>query len=167
MKEVERKFLIKFLPLEFKAQGDKLITQHYIINKNKFNLRLRLIKTEISENYTLTLKTGKGIVRREFEVSINKRIYNYLKRFAKETFILKERKSFHALGLFKNKKKEVYVLVLKVEIDKFLKPEELQLVEIEFPNRKSAEEFVLFDWLGKEVTNNLNFYNSNMVKNEK
>ena len=62
--EIERKFLVK-LPEDIK--GGEFIEQGYIIALKFIELRVRYK----SKKYTMTLKIGQGITRKEYEWKIN------------------------------------------------------------------------------------------------
>ena len=52
---------------------------------------------------------------------------------------------------------------LKIELDIFTYPEGLVLAEVEFPDRRLAEAFVMPDMFKEDVTEDPRYHNSNMI----
>ena len=152
-KEIERKFLVrkKHLPKNY----DKIekIKQGYIFNEKKGILRIR----EKDNIYILTikLKTNKIEERTEIEKELTKEEFEILwNSIDDKNKIIKTRKIINnpdgtkwEIDFFHNLK------------DKY---ENLILAEIELNNSK--QKFKKPKWLYKEVTNNLEYYNNNLIK---
>lgn len=147
-KEIERKFLVKYLPANFDANYYDVICQYYLSVLRNEEIRIR----KINKNYILTVKTGEGLVRNEFEVLISEEAFN---RLAANhiSAIFKQR---HYVQLDKN---------LVAEIDIYLSHQDgLQIVEVEFSDEIQAVNFTIPSWFGEEVTGNSQFSNRNLHK---
>lgn len=133
--EIERKFLLNN---EFFAYPEKIpevscwtIEQGYLINNDSQEVRIRC---ENKEDYYITLKTGTGIIRQEFEYKINTRnsvnVYHDLQSCAYK--ITKTR----------------YFTEDDWEIDIFSgRLEGLVMAEFEFKTLKAAQTLVIPEWL--------------------
>ncbi len=144
--EIERKFLIDELPKHLDLAGKKIIEQGYISTSPVIRIR------RSNDEYILTIK-GKGLVEREeFELFIEKNEYEDLKKKLEYNIIKKTR------YIYKDKKYTYEV----DEFDGHLKG--LLLAEIEFQNKKEADDFTPEAWLGKEVSNDPSYQNSNLCK---
>ncbi len=147
--EIERKFLVSnldFLELSFEK---KFIQQGYLSSDKNRTIRIR-----ISQNTAYLTIKGKsdvsGIKRHEWEYEIPLDEARELMDLCGEGVITKYR-YFHKIGSH------------IVEIDEFLGENEgLYLAEIELKNEQ--ESFEKPSYLGKEVTGNLRYYNSNLSK---
>ena len=150
MLEIERKFLVKSDAFKTLAFAKNAIAQGYLNSNPERTVRVR-IKGEIG---FITIK-GKGnesgTTRFEWE---------------KEIPIL-EAKSLLNLcekGLLEKIRHEVKVGQHVFEVDEFFGENEgLIVAEIELKNEN--EPFEKPDWLGKEVTNNTQYYNSALSLN--
>ena len=140
--EIERKFLVKYMP---NIEGCKkfYIKQGYI----SINPVLRV--RQINEKYIFTFK-GKGdIQRQEIEREINKDEFDNLWLKIEGEPIIKTR---YIILLDNN---------LKAELDIYegnLKG--FKNVEVEFNSIKEAEDFNPPDWFGKDITKNIKYTNA-------
>lgn len=147
--EIERKFLIENFPLD-KCESSKLISQAYILT-GEHEVRVRSVD---NERFYLTEKMGRGILRQEYEKEILKDEYLRLCKMVKGRTILKQRYFYRLPN------------DLIAEVDVYLeKGKKLKTVEVEFPNLKSAEEFIPPKWFGKEVTGNKKYSNAYLSEN--
>lgn len=141
--EIERKYLLKYLPENYDKYPSHLIEQTYISLSNPEH-RIRK-KDDI---YYETFK-GEGDISRsedEKEIDINK--YNELLNKKISRTIYKKR---YMIPLNNN-------LIAELNIyEKDLKG--LFLIEVEFSNIEEANRFIEPDWFLSEVTNDIRFKN--------
>lgn len=150
MTEIERKFLVK--SDEFKKQADKkkLIVQAYLNTHPERTIRIR-----INDNKAFITIKGKssqdGLTRFEWEKEIPLDEAKKLLQICEPGKIEKYR--YHVRA-----GKHTY------EIDEFLEDNDgLVLAEIEL--EEEDEQFEKPEWLGTEVTGNLDYYNSKLIEN--
>lgn len=161
--EIERKFLINKLPENLSSYQCLNIEQAYLCTDPVVRIRRQ------NEDYYLTYK-GKGLmVREEYNLPLNKEAYLHLLSKADGNIISKKR---YLLPLLKPVFAEGYrvpdhsdaSLNLKIELDIFDPPfAPLMLAEVEFPTEEMANAFLPPAWLGKDVTNDRAYHNSNMA----
>jgi adenylate cyclase len=149
-KEIERKFLVKgdFKPFVTK---ETRITQGYLSSIPERTVRVRIK----GENGFITIKgigNESGASRFEWEKEIPVSEVNELLKLCepgvidKTRFIVPEKTG------------------LKFEVDEFYGDNQgLTVAEIELPSE--GIDFVKPDWLGKEVTGDVRYYNSMLMKN--
>lgn len=150
MTEIERKFLVK--SDDFKEQSSKRISivQAYLNTHPKRTIRIRIN----DKDAFLTIK-GKssedGLTRFEWEKRIPVEEARELLKICEPGKIEKYR--YHVSA-----GKHTY------EIDEFMGENQgLVLAEIEL--EEEEDKFEKPEWLGKEVTGNLDYYNSNLIAN--
>jgi CYTH domain-containing protein len=134
MIEIERKFLVKSLPAEM--PGGLTILQGYIAYDEHMEVRIR----QYGDKHTLTVKEGRGLMRRETEVDISAAQFRALWP-ATEGRRLEKVRSKIACGAF------------QVEVDSYqrdLAP--LVVAEVEFSSVAESEGFEKPEFLGDEVT---------------
>lgn len=145
--EIERKFLVdKTLWQKVKPKDGATIIQGYLQKKPEKTVRIRV------KNNTgfITIK-GKttGVSRLEFEYQIpvadaKEMIHTFCDRYIEKTRYIVKYKGF------------------SWEVDEFLSPKKgLILAEIELPDEN--QEFLLPNWVEKEVSGDAQYYNSNMI----
>lgn len=149
MQEIERKFLVKSDDFKNQASEKILFIQAYLNTDPERTIRIRIsgdhafmtIKGKSSEN---------GLSRFEWEKEI-------AMTDAQELLDLCEP------GKIKKNRYLIHVGDHTYEVDEFLEDNKgLILAEIELESEK--ESFEKPDWLGEEVTGNLNYYNSNLIR---
>jgi len=148
MQEIERKFLVKNEDYKLDAHKILHIFQAYLNRDPQRTVRVRI------QNNTgfITIKgksNASGTTRFEWEKEIPVEDAQKLMTIAEPGIIEKVR----------------YIIPLdnglQFEVDEFLGEQAgLTLAEIELPDENTS--FPLPDWLGKEVTGQKEFYNSNM-----
>ena len=142
--EIERRFLVKYLPDLSDAEKADIV--QYYLNDNVTRLR------RMNDEYILTQKSGSGLMRTEIEYSIDKSQFDNLKIGAK-TFITKTR-YFYPLDN------------LTCEIDIFNgKFDGIIIAEIEFATIEQAKSYTPPDFLGAEITLDKKLSNKQMSKN--
>ncbi len=144
--EIEKKFLIKRIPIEQITHSEN-INQGYIVSDEKKVIRVR----EKGDDYFITIKGNKiGISRFEFE-------YKIPKSDALELF-----KNFCEIGLIKKTRHYVEYHGHIWEIDEFHADNEgLIVAEIEL--KSENEEFDIPNWVSREVTSDPKYYNMNLT----
>jgi CYTH domain-containing protein len=146
--EIERKFLVKKeVWEEIKKPEPFDILQGYLTNEKEKTIRVRI------KNKTafLTIKGAtEGITRQEFEYEIPLTDAQLLLKNFCSKFINKKRYEIEHQGQL-------------WEVDEFEHPNKgLILAEIEL--KHEAEKIVLPKWVDKEVSDNPEYFNSNMLK---
>lgn len=149
MIEIERKFLVKSFDFKEEAFKSTRIIQGFL-NTNKE----RTVRIRIKHNQGfITVKgqsTKDGLSRFEWEKEISKEEAKALLNLCEPGIIDKMRYEIKA-------KNHTF------EVDEFLGNNEgLVIAEIELKTENEA--FVKPEWLGKEVTGNIKYYNSQLSK---
>jgi len=145
--EIEKKFLVKYLPDNLEGYTKKRISQGYMCTNPVVRIR------RSNEEYFLTYK-GQGLMaREEHEFPLSAEAFEHMLPKIDGILIDKIR----------------YLIPLDethtAELDVFqgtLAP--LRLVEVEFASIEDAEGFVAPDWFGDDVTNSGEYHNSNLSK---
>lgn len=160
--EIERKFLVGRLPDNLSSYQCLVIEQAYLCTDPVVRIRRQ------DGEYYLTYK-GKGLmVREEYNLPLNKEAYYHLLAKADGNIISKKR---YLIPLSEPAFAESYrtsaapdtLPELKIELDLFDPPfAPLVLAEVEFPDEEMARAFLPPAWLGKDVTNDREYHNSNM-----
>lgn len=155
--EIEKKFFVKQMPQNIEKYSKKEIEQGYLLLEDPV-LRVR----KSNDNYLLTYKSIKGIPQdmmdialsaQEVELPISKEAYYHLLNKVDYNIIKKTR---YIIPLDNN---------LIAELDIFHdKLEGLIIVEVEFPDKNRAKDFISPDWFGQEVTFDNRFRNNYLVK---
>ncbi|PHR85563.1 MAG: adenylate cyclase [Colwellia sp.] len=149
--EIERKFLVAQLPNLSDAK-QSTIHQGYITHSDD-SVEVRLRQKE--SDFYLTVKQGAGLIRTEVETTIVLEQFVTLWPLTIGSRIEKIRWT----GNITNN--------LFYELDIFSgELESLQLVEVEFSSRESAEKFIIPAWFGKEVTEDKRFKNKSLAMNK-
>jgi guanylate kinase/CYTH domain-containing protein len=144
-KEIERKYLVKQLP-DLSSLPKKEMLQGYI----SFEPEVRIRKE--NNEYYLIRKSDGDMVRDEIKEQITEEQFHYYSCFVLNHFIKKTR-YFKLLGHH------------VAEIDVFHgELEGLVTVEVEFLSEEEANNFVVPDWFGGEVTFDKRYKNKNLVR---
>jgi len=149
-KEIERKFLVNFNEIALPENGENIKQGYFPIADNvKTVVRIRVK----ASNAYLTIKgENKGAVRAEYEyaIPVNEAV-EMLEDMCHKPFIDKTRY-------------EIIVDNHIWEIDIF-HGENKGLVIAEIELSEESDKFDLPGWVGKEVTNDPRYYNSNLLLN--
>jgi CYTH domain-containing protein len=143
--EIERKFLVEEVP-DLKGLPFYNIRQGYLDHK-----RLRRRSGDSKVEYFLTVKKGRGMIRKEEEREITRReFYQYWKetegrRLKKRRYLIKSGRHTIELDIFGGALKG------------------LVLVEVEFKTATAARHFIPPIWFGAEVTDDLDYTNRNLA----
>lgn len=149
-KEIEKKYLIKNPPKDYKSFPSVEIEQYYLATKN-ITLRLRKISSK-KDKYYLTLKYGVGVVRTEIEPRIPKYLYILLVKYFAFSVIRKTR------YMIPFKKYIIELDIYKGEINKLI------TAEIEFMNLKDFETFAPPKWFYRDVTLDPKYKNKQLAE---
>ena len=148
--EIERKFLIKSDQYKLESFKEQRIIQGYLSSVPERNVRVRLI----GDQGFLTVKgigNESGVSRFEWEVKISQKEAEQLLQICEPGKIDKRRYLI-------NSKNHI------IEVDEFLGDNEgLIIAEIELNSEE--ETFEKPNWLGEEVTGQIRYYNSELMKN--
>ena len=145
--EIEKKFLLNYFPTDLLTRGIT-ICQGYMMNKKDLVVRVRLS----GDHGFLTIKgaTHNGS-RKEFEYPVPKKdAEEMIDLFCKKPLIEKTRYHIEFKGF-------------EWVIDKFY-GENLGLVVAEIELSSIDQPFETPDWIGKEVTHDPKFFNSNLIE---
>lgn len=143
--EIERKYLVKNLPKDYKAYPHRELEQGYLCTNPVVRIR------KADDSYTLTYK-GQGLmVREEHNLPLTEGSYQHLRAKADGILIHKIRYNIPF--------QEKYTIELDIFLDE-LAP--LQLAEVEFETEEEANAFVPPPWFGEDVTFSDKYHNSTL-----
>lgn len=143
--EIERKFLVRYLPENLSQYPCKEIEQGYLNIAPVVRIR------RSNDKYTLTYKGSGLMVREEYNLPLTADAFSHLKEKIDGRLITK-----HRYLIPYNEK-------LTVELDIFdgsLSP--LQLAEVEFETEEEANAFIPPEWFGDDVTFSTKYHNSSL-----
>ncbi|CAH1209176.1 Inorganic triphosphatase [Paenibacillus allorhizoplanae] len=153
--EIERKYLLTAFPAAELANNEltqvskQYIYQTYLAFSDDQEIRVRqLVDSSGESHFTHTFKSGHGMVREEVEYSITEPIYKQLLERTGLIPLEKIRTTLEADGV-------------TYEIDEY-KQIDLLVVEVEFPDLQTAEQFVPPSWFGRELGSEEEFRNKSM-----
>lgn len=163
--EIERKFTISKLPENLESYPCHIIEQAYLNTDPVVRIRRE------DDTFYLTYK-GKGLLaREEYNLPLNEHSYYHLREKADGNVISKKRYVIPILNPQFNMTQlssadfSVDQASLSVELDIFEPPfAPLIIAEVEFPDKETAEAFLLLDWFSQDVTNDPAYHNSNLSK---
>lgn len=144
--EIERKFLLDYLPVNIDKFEKSEIKQTYISYEPELRVR------EKDNKFFITKKIGTGMIRKEYEFEINREFYNFLINGIDNTIY----KTRYFIPLSSKTTAEVDVYHNKLD--------GLKIVEVEFETEEEANNFEIPNWFGKEVTNDKNYKNASLSK---
>ncbi|MBQ3786555.1 MAG: CYTH domain-containing protein [Lachnospiraceae bacterium] len=164
-KEIERKFLLRSLPDDLSAYRCRYIEQAYLSQKPVIRIR------KSDDEYYMTYKGGGLMERIEYNLPLDRESFEHLLEKADGHVIKKKRYEIPLEAdesVFPDISKEELEAInsdnpLKIELDIFSYPEGLVLAEVEFPDRRLAEAFVMPDMFKEDVTEDPRYHNSNMI----
>ena len=154
-KEIERKWLVDRdkIPYDLEKDADKYeLTQTYL----NFSPEVR-VRNISNKRYIMAIKTGltekKGLAREETQYDITKEEYEHLLTKQEGETIYKTRYQIKIDG-------RTYAFDFFHE-----QLDGLTYLEIEFPSEDEANAFEAPSWLGKDVTNDINYQNQKLAQN--
>ena len=134
--EIERKFLIKTIPMDIEQFPHKEIIQGYLNDPSTGkSIRVR----HIGETYKITKKKWHGLVREEIEADISKEEFDQLRFQVENHFVEKTRYEIPYDGL-------------KIELDIYKNLQWFKTAEVEFANKRDAKKFIAPERFGEELT---------------
>ena len=146
--EIERKFLIRYLPENLSDYECLHIEQAYLCTSPVIRIRRQ------DEEYYLTYKGTGLLAREEYNLPLSREGYEHLRPKADGNIISKKRYLI-----------PITDTALNVELDVFDAPfAPLMIAEVEFPDVETANAFTPLDWFQEDVTNNPEYHNSNLSK---
>jgi|SRR5437588_3487996 len=148
-REIERKFLIKHLPVEILHSRHFRLQQGYLANEPRGrHVRLRKKGKTIS----LTFKVGRGSSREEREIRLSPKQFAMLWPATRGRRLQKTRYEIP----WKN---------LKIEIDIYRgRNKGLVVAEVEFPSQASCRRFKPPRWFGREITGEKRYSNVRLAR---
>jgi CYTH domain-containing protein len=145
--EIERKFLVKRLPLEILRSRHFRIAQGYLANEpGGRHVRLR----KKGKTASLTFKVGRGSVREEREIRLGARQFAILWPATRGRRLRKTRYEVP----WKNLKIDIY----------HGRNHGLVVAEVEFPNHASRRKFKPPRWFGREITGEKRYSNVRLAR---
>ena len=149
--EYERKFLLKDRKILKINLSSMHICQSYL-DIGQTEKRIRKVD---NKRFFFTEKDGLGNNRREREKEISREEYEYfISHFAKGKPIEKYRTVVNLDG------------TKSCEINTFVSPKPINLIEVEFDSERAMQTFIPPKWFGREVTSEENYYNYNIALNK-
>ncbi len=134
--EIERKFLIKTIPMDIEQFPHQEIIQWYFNDPSTGkSIRVR----HIWDKYKVTRKKWYGLVREEIEVDISKDEFDQY-RFQVENHFLEKTRY------------EIPYEWLIIELDIYKNLQWLKTAEVEFKSKRDAKNFVVPERFGEELT---------------
>lgn len=134
--EIERKFLIKTIPMDIEQFPHQDIIQWYFNDPTTGkSVRVR----HIWDAYKITRKKWFGLVREEIESSISKEEFDQLRFQVENHFLEKTRYEIPHNGFV-------------IELDVYKNLQWLKTAEVEFTSKREAKKFVAPEWFGEELT---------------
>ena len=146
--EIERKFLVGHDVPELDPSASTALRQGYLIAADSGEARVR----DAGGRFTLTVKTGAGLVRGEYEIELTYEQFEVLWPATEAMRVEKRRYRLPAgerVGEF-----DIYEGAL----------EGLMTVEVEFPTAEDADRFVAPKWFGREVTGVPGYSNAELAR---
>jgi adenylate cyclase len=148
-REIERKFLLKRLPVQILHSRHSKIAQGYLANESG-GRHVRLRKK--AKTATLTFKVGRSTAREEREIRLSPKQIATLwpatagRRLHKTRYLVPWRK-------------------LTIEIDIYHgRNQGLIVAEVEFPSQSSCRKFKPPAWFGREVTGEKRYSNVRLAR---
>ena len=146
--EIEKKYLLSYLPLDIHEVSRSNIEQHYFMLEGKSEARVRLKEKAGKKSFYLTIKAGEGMTRTEVELPISEAQYDELASTTGRSVI-----------------KTRIVTEEGFEVDLYHGHlEGLATVEKEFQTEEEANSFTPPDWFGRDVTNDSRYKNKNLAQ---
>lgn len=144
--EIERKFLIKQIPVNLNEYPYEEIEQGYLNTTPVLRIRRK------NDSYIFTYKSAGLMSREEIELPLSKEAYEHLIPKCDGNLITKTR--------YRIPEEHGYT----IELDIFHGClEGLIMAEVEFPSEEAALAFPVPDWFTCEVTYESTFHNSQMI----
>ncbi|MCR4609517.1 MAG: CYTH domain-containing protein [Eubacterium sp.] len=143
--EIERKFLVKYLPEGLENYPHSEISQAYISTRPVIRIRQK------GDRYILTVKSQGLLSREEFEMDLSREEYDNLAAKAEGNVITKTR--------YKIPEKDNLTIELDIFHGIF---DGLIFAEVEFPDEEAARAYTPPLFFGRDVTETGTFQNSSL-----
>lgn len=147
--EIERKFLVKYLPENIEDYPSFEVEQGYLLIAKEKEIRIR----KEDGKYFFTVKIGEGKKRAEPQIALTADQFNPLWPLTKGLRVYKTR------CLIPYGKRIIELNFFHGALRGY------KQVEVEFDSEEAAREFIPPDWFGKEVTNDSRHANKNLALN--
>jgi adenylate cyclase len=145
--EIERKFLVNEVPRGLGDYRMSEITQGYLAAADDTEIRIR----KKGDKYYETVKSGKGLMRKEVEFEIGEKVFNALWPLAEGMRVEKTRYDIPYGGLV-------------IELDVYSGSlAGLVVAEVEFPSVEESGMFTPPAWLGREITGDVRYSNAHLA----
>ena len=145
--EIEKKFLVNKIPVIDESIKSHNILQGYVFISESMELRLR----DKSKQYFQTIKTGKDLIRGEYEIEISASQFELLWPLTENKRIEKIRYEIHHSGFL-------------IELDIYEGGlEGLITAEVEFSSENESLNFIPPDWFGPEITSDKRYKNQSLA----
>lgn len=145
--EIERKFLLRGVPPTMRFARREPIRQGYVALDGDTEVRVRITP----DAAVLTIKSGRGAVRTEEEVLLDKRQGDALWELTEGRRIQKTRRRMRVDDAV-------------VEVDEYGGTlDGLVVAEVEFVDEEASRAFEAPSWLGREVTGDPRYSNRNLA----
>lgn len=141
--EIEKKYLIKTLPIDLDSFPHEEISQAYVHTDPVIRVRRK------GSRCILTVKSSGMMVREELELPITKEQFSGLLKKAEGLIIEKTRYRIPA-----GDSHTIELDIFHGNLEGFI------MAEVEFEDVESAGSFLPPAWFGREVTNDYHFHNS-------
>lgn len=146
--EIERKFLVRKIPKNAETPPSVEILQGYLaVSDVGTEIRLR----HIGHSYVLTVKSGKGMIRREREIEMSREQFGQLWPLTEGMRIEKKRYKIAKSG---------FTIALDIYHGSL---EGLKTAEVEFKTKEEAASFIPPSWFDKDVTMDERYKNKNLA----
>ena len=155
--EIERKYLVKYMPDRFYAYEHRELEQAYLDfgEDSGREKRIRLMRSRAIVHYLYTEKSDGTLSREENEFEIGQKEFNKLSGEAISKFVKKARYYIPLSDGTLISELDVYHGELAG----------LVTVEVEFPSLDASNGFTPPDWFGEEITEDKRYKNKNLAKN--
>lgn len=155
--EIERKFLVKSLDFKKDATDNYLIRQGYLNTDPDKTVRVRMVND--TGAWIAVKGRNKGSFRKEYEYRIPEEDGEELLLMCdsvlkKQRYVVPSRDYVVEVDEFKGDNRELVVAEVEFDLD-----DVRQMLDA----RELREQY-LPEWVGSEVTNDIRYYNSNLIK---
>lgn len=150
--EIERKFLIKKIPININKYPSERILQWFFKDENNKTIRIRKIITKNKSEYFQTIKKWHWLIRKENEVNLSKKQFDEMWENVWNRYLEKTR------YIIPYEKKEIEMDVYENKL------EWLVTAEVEFGTIIESKNFIVPTWFYKDITDDRNFTNANLAK---
>lgn len=157
--EIEKKYLVKEVPFDYKRYPHKVIEQGYISVEPVIRIR------RADDRFFLTVKSKGLLARQEFEMDIEESSYQTLLPKVDGNIVSKRRYVIPLTDTDGSTGDPALDGLLKIELDLFEGVYQgLIYAEVEFPSEAAANDFKAPAWFYKDVTLDGVYHNSNLSR---